>query len=100
MRKVCQFVGRCDGHGGDLRRLCGGVTVVAVLKGGVMSIRKVCQFVGRCVGHGGCKGLWEGVITFMRRDSPKGGVKDVRKVCPLMERCDAHGRSLQELGEV
>ena len=49
---------------------------------------------------GGCKGLWEGVITFKRCDSPQGGVKDVRKTCQLMERCDAHGRSVQEFGEV
>ena len=29
----------------------------------------------------GCKGVWEGVMTFSRCDSPQGGVKDVRKVC-------------------
>ena len=40
----------------------------------------------------GCKGVWEGVITFMRCYSCQGGVKDVRKVCQLMERCHAHRR--------
>ena len=25
------------------------------------------------------KGVWEGVITFRRYDTPQGGVKDVRK---------------------
>ena len=30
---------------------------------------------------GGCKGVWEGVITFKRYNSPQGGVKIVRKVC-------------------
>ena len=28
---------------------------------------------------GGCKGVWEGVITFRRCDSPQGSVKDVKK---------------------
>ena len=41
---------------------------------------------------GGCKGVWEGVITLSRCDSPQGGVKCVRKVCQLMYkslgRCD------------
>ena len=46
-----------------------------------------------------CKGVWEGVITFRRCDSPHGGVKYVRKVCQL-ERYDANGRSVQELEEV
>ena len=49
---------------------------------------------------GGCKGVWEGVITFKRCDSPQGGVKCVRKVCQLMERHDAHRISVQELGEM
>ena len=47
---------------------------------------------------GGCKGLWEGMITFRRCDSPQGSVKDVRKVCQLIERCNAHWRIVQELG--
>ena len=35
----------------------------------------------RCDGHGGgFKGMWEGVITFKRYDSPQGGVKIVRNV--------------------
>ena len=38
-----------------------------------------------------CKGVWEGVITFRRCDSPHGGVKYVRKVCQLMDRFDGHG---------
>ena len=49
---------------------------------------------------GGCKGVWEGVVTFRRCDSPQGSVKAIRKVCQLMETCDVHGRSVQELGEV
>ena len=49
---------------------------------------------------GGCKGVWEGVITFRRYDSPQGGVKYVRKVCQLVKGCNAHGRTVQELGEV
>ena len=49
---------------------------------------------------GGCKGVWEGVITFKRFDSPKGGVNVVRKMCQLMERYVAHRRSVQELGKV
>ena len=49
------------------------------------SIRKVCQLMERCDGHRGCKGVWEGVITFKRYDSPRGGVNIVRKVCQLME---------------
>ena len=28
IKKVCQLVGRCDGHGGDVRRLLVGVTFV------------------------------------------------------------------------
>ena len=36
----------------------------------------------------GCKGLWEAVITFRRRDSPQGGVNYIRNVCQL--RSDAH----------
>ena len=28
IRKICQLVGRCDGYGGDIRRLWGGVRVV------------------------------------------------------------------------
>ena len=28
IRKVCQLVGRCDGHWADVRRLWGSVTVV------------------------------------------------------------------------
>ena len=49
---------------------------------------------------GECKGVWEGVITFRKFDSPQGGVNNIRKLFQLMERCDAHGRSVQELGEV
>ena len=28
IRKVCQLVGRCDGHWADVRRLWGSVTIV------------------------------------------------------------------------
>ena len=51
----------------------GGVTVDRECdspKGGVTRIRKMCQLMERCDGHGGCKGVWEGVITFRRCDSP------------------------------
>ena len=41
-------------------------------KGGVSSIRKVSQLMERCDGHGGCKGMWEGVKTFRRCDTPQG----------------------------
>ena len=57
------------------------------------SIRKVCQLMERLDGHGGCNGVWEGVITLKRYDSPQGGVKG----CQLMGRCDVHERSVQEL---
>ena len=53
---MCQLVGNCDGHWGDVRRLLGGVTVVrkcGSCKGGVASIKKLCQLMGRCDGHGG-----------------------------------------------
>ena len=70
------------------------------LKGGVTNITKVCQLMERCDGHGGCKGVWEGVITFSRCESPQGGVKYVRNVYQLMERCYAYGRSVKVLGEV
>ena len=56
IKKVCQFVGRCDGHLGDVRRLWGGVTVVRKCgssKGGMTSIRKVCQLMERCDGSWG-----------------------------------------------
>ena len=49
---------------------------------------------------GVCKGVWEGVITFRKCDSPQGDVKHVGKVCLLMGRYDVHGRSVQEVGEV
>ena len=55
IRKVCQLVGGCDGHGGDVRRLWGGVTGVrkcGTPKGGMRIIRKLCQFRARCDGHG------------------------------------------------
>ena len=48
---------------------------------------------------GECKGVWVGVITIRRCDSPHGSVKGVRNVCQFMERCDAHGISVQEVGE-
>ena len=53
---MCQLVGRCDGHWGDIRRLWGGVIVVRKCgssKGGVSTIRKICQLMERCDGHGG-----------------------------------------------
>ena len=59
-------------------------------KGDVASITKVFQLMETCDSHGGCKGVWEGVITIKRYDSPQGGEKVVRKVRQLMERCDAH----------
>ena len=31
---MCQLVGRCDGHWGDIRRLLGGVTSVRTSGGG------------------------------------------------------------------
>ena len=39
IKTVCQLVGSCDGHGGDVRRLWEGVTVVrhGSPKGGVIS---------------------------------------------------------------
>ena len=52
---MCQLVGRCCGHWGDVRRLWGGVTVVRMCgssKGGVSSMRQVCQLMERCDGHG------------------------------------------------
>ena len=49
---------------------------------------------------GGCKGMWGGVITFRRCDTPHGGLKDVRKVCQVMERCDGYGGDVKVLGEV
>ena len=60
------------------------IAVRECYKGSVKDIGKVCQLMERCDGHGECKGVWEGVITFRRCDSPQGGVKDVRKV---LERC-------------
>ena len=45
----------CDVHGGDVRRLWAGVTVVRKCgrpKGGVTGIRKVNQLMERCDGHG------------------------------------------------
>ena len=53
---MCNLVRRFDGHGGDVRRLWGCVTVVSNCgspKGGVTSIRKLCQLIERCDGHGG-----------------------------------------------
>ena len=47
-------------------------------------IRKVCQLMEKCDGHGGCKGVWEGVVTFKRCDSPYGVLINVKKVCQLM----------------
>ena len=76
IKNVCQLMGRCVGHGGDVRRLWGSVTIVRECgssKGGVSSIRKVRQLIERCDGHGGCKGVCEGVITFRRCDSPQRG---------------------------
>ena len=35
---------------------------------------------------GVCKGVWEGVITFSRCDTPQGGAKDATKVCRVMKR--------------
>ena len=60
IKNVCQLMGRCDGHGDDVRRLLGSVTIVRECgssKGGVSSIRKVWQLIERCDGHGGCKGV-------------------------------------------
>ena len=51
--KVCQLVVRCDGHGGDVMRLWGGVTVVSKCGSSKGSM---------CDGHGG------------------GGVENVREV--------------------
>ena len=56
IRKVCQLVGRCDGHWEDVRRLWGVVTDVrncGSSKEGVTNIRKVCHLMQRCDGHGG-----------------------------------------------
>ena len=49
IKNVCQLLGRCDGHWGDVRRLLGSVAVLR----GVSSLRKVCQLMERCDGHGG-----------------------------------------------
>ena len=40
-------------------------------QGGVKGIRKVCQLMERCDGHEGCKGVWEGVISFRKCDTPQ-----------------------------
>ena len=56
IKTVCQLVGRCDGCGGDVMRLWGGVTVVRKCgssKGGMASIKKVCQLMETCDSHGG-----------------------------------------------
>ena len=48
----------------------------------------------------GYQGVWEGVITFRRCDSPLGGVKDVRKVsvdgevCCSWEKCTGAWESM------
>ena len=63
-------------------------------------ITKVYKLMERCECHGGCKGVWEGVVTFRRYDSPQGGVKDFRKVCQLMKRCDGYGEDLKLLEEM
>ena len=55
IRKVCQLVGRSDGHG-EIKGAWGGVTVIRKCdshQGGVIGIRKVCQLMKRCNGHGG-----------------------------------------------
>ena len=44
-RKVCQLVGRCDGHGGDVSRL----GELWQLSGSVSVLREVCQVLERCV---------------------------------------------------
>ena len=60
INNVCQLLGRCDGHWGDIRRLLRGLTGVrkcgSSSKGGVSSIRKVCQLMERCYGQGQMKG--------------------------------------------
>ena len=50
LRKVCQLIERCDGHGG-----CKGVWEGLIpfrrcdsLQGGVKYVRKVCQLMRRC----------------------------------------------------
>ena len=83
---MCQLVGRCDDHWGDIRRFGGCMIVVRKCgssTGGVSSIRKGCQLMERCDRHGGCKGVWEGVITSRRCDGHQVGLEDVRKVCQL-----------------
>ena len=45
---MCQLMGRCDGHWGDVGRRLGNVTVIRKCcssKGGVSVIRKVCQLM-------------------------------------------------------
>ena len=52
IRKVCQLMERCDGHGG-CKGLCEGVIFsggVTVLKG-VKDVRKVCQLMERSDAH-------------------------------------------------
>ena len=49
---------------------------------------------------GGSKGVWEGVITLRRCDTPQGGVIDVKMVCQVIQRCDGHGGDVKVLGEV
>ena len=77
------------------------------MSGSVAVLREVCQVLERYVSYwrgvmviGGCRGMWEGVITFRRCDSPQGGVTDVKKVCQLMERCDAQMGGVKECEEV
>ena len=40
-------------------------------QGGVKGIRKVCQLMERCNDDGGYKGVWEGVISFRKCDTPQ-----------------------------
>ena len=49
IKKVCQLVGRCDGHGGDVMRLWEDVTVVRRCdspQGGLRYVRNLCQLIG------------------------------------------------------
>ena len=54
IKNICQLVGNCDGQGGDVRWLWGGVTFVRKCSSsmeGVTRIRKVCQFLEKCDGQ-------------------------------------------------
>ena len=94
-RRVTRIAGRLND-----RRLISNIFDIILPTGcsaTAVARRRVGVVVSRLVGMA-LKGVWKGVITFSRCDSPQGGANIGRKVCQLMERCGAHGRCVQELG--